>query len=455
MSSSDLPATRVLEVHGRAVASRVRRYRLRIAEPGRPSRSIEIGSAAIRIGAQDGNDVVLDDPAVSRIHVEIAGDAHGFRVRDLGSTNGTYAGDTRVVDAYLGRGAVLRLGETELAFELLGDEAEVPLSEDDRFDALIGASPVMRRLFATLAPIARAEAPVLIEGESGTGKELVAEALHRASRRASKPFVVFDCAAVAAGLIEAELFGHEKGAFTGAHGARGGCVEAAEGGTLFLDEVGELPLDLQPKLLRVLARGEYRRVGSTQQLASDLRVIAATNRDLAAEVNAGSFREDLYYRLAVVRVVTPPLRERTSDIPLLVESFFTELYDGNRTRAAAAVANLGGSVWGRLAAWPWRGNVRELRNAVARAVALAGDDLPTDLTPIGGRSAATAEVPVPAGAPDRPFVELRDELVAGFERDYLRRMLERHGGVVTRAAEAAGLDRSYFRRMLRKYGIDG
>ena len=332
---------------------------------------------------------------------------------------------------------------------------------------MLGTSGVMRALFANLTRAARSDATVLIEGESGTGKELVAGALHRASPRADRPFVVFDCAAIAGSLLETELFGHERGAFTGAHGARPGCLEAADGGTLFLDEIGELPLDLQPKLLRCLERGEFRRLGSNALRRVDIRVIAATNRELASEVHRGSFREDLYYRLAVVRLVTPPLRHRLGDIPQLVEAFLVELYDGDVSRARAATSNLSAGAWKLLHSWPWRGNVRELRNAVARAVALAGDEMPSEIAPIDTASEdATADVadaaapgPAPSDAAtadtERPFLEVRSEIVDSFERDYLQRILSRHQGKITRAADAAGLDRSYFRRLLRRHGIAG
>jgi transcriptional regulator with GAF, ATPase, and Fis domain len=452
------PATRVHEAHGRPVRVTVRRYCLHVAVPGTAPRVEHIGAAAIRIGSQRGNDVILDDDAVSRVHLEIIADHHGFRLRDLDSTGGTLVDGTRVIDVYLRPGAVIRVGASELRFEPGDDEAELVLSEDDRFGTMIGHSVAMRALFASLSRAARSNATVLVEGESGTGKELVAEALHRASPRAAKRFVVFDCAAVTPSLLESELFGHERGAFTGAYGTRPGCLETADGGTLFLDEVGELPLDLQPKLLRCLERGEFRRVGSNEPRRVDIRVIAATNRDLAGEVNRGSFREDLYYRLAVVRLVTPALRERTGDIPQLVESFLLELYEGDAVRAHTAVAHLDARVWKQLRSWPWPGNVRELRNAVARSVALAGDDLPTEISLISARRGHEVPAPPstgpPDGEPERPFLELRSELVHSFERDYLQRMLSRYHGKITRAADAAGLDRSYFRRLLRRHGIE-
>ncbi len=447
---------------GRTAPTRVRMYRLtRVGPAGRRDDGappLEVTQTLLRIGAHAQNDLVLDAEGVSRIHCEIAADEHGFRLRDLGSTNGTHVDGMRAQDVYLRPGARLTIGRAELLFEPLAAEATVPLAEGDRFGPLVGRSAMMRELFHVLGRVAPTETTVLIQGESGTGKELVAEALHGASPRKGGPFVVFDCSAVSGALLESELFGHEKGAFTGAQGAREGCLEAADGGTLFLDEIGELPLELQPKLLRAVERRELRRVGGTTTRKVDVRIVAATNRDLAAEVNRGTFRDDLYYRLAVVRVRAPALRERAEDIPLLVEHFLrTILRDEGDVREA--LASLAPEAWRRLAEQPWRGNVRELRNLVERKLALGDDEAAFEM---GLRNPADG-VGAPAGAPraqvtdgalfdpSRPMIEQREALLARFERGYLTALLAAHDGNFSRAAAAAGIDRMYFKRLFKKY----
>ncbi|HBQ13683.1 MAG TPA: hypothetical protein DEF51_21945, partial [Myxococcales bacterium] len=292
--------------------------------------------------------------------------------------------------------------------------------------------------------------------ESGTGKELVAEAVHAASGRAGGPLVVFDCAAIPTQLMESELFGHEKGAFTGATSQRVGRMEEADGGTLFLDELGELPLDLQPKLLRALEKREVRRVGGARTRRVDFRVVAATNRDLAAEVNRGAFREDLYYRLAVVRVRVPPLRERPEDVPRLVEHFVRRALPDDAKRAAKILASISEENRARLMAHPWPGNVRELKNLIQRTLALSTEDDPAALEPQTApgleRRPAASDAPEPVVDLDRPFSDLKKEVVESFERNYLTRQLARHEGNYSRAAAASGMDRMYFKRMLKKRG---
>jgi transcriptional regulator with GAF, ATPase, and Fis domain len=311
----------------------------------------------------------------------------------------------------------------------------------------------MRELFARLERIAASDATVLVTGETGTGKELVAEAIHERSPRAAGPFVVLDCGAIPPNLVESELFGHERGAFTGALGAHAGAFERAHGGTVFLDELGELPLELQPKLLRVLERREIRRLGGSKPIEVDLRVVAATNRDLAVEVNRGRFREDLYYRLAVVQVVVPPLRERREDIPLLVEHFLAALPGGERTRLAPETIDL-------LRRHDWPGNVRELRNVLERAVLFA-DAAPPPPGP-GLAPRAPAPPAPPAFAPDAlnvaidptvPFKQAKQALVEEFERRYVTALLERHGGNISAAAREAGIDRMSIHKMLHRLRI--
>jgi two-component system response regulator GlrR len=435
---------------------KVRVYRLHIQTPDGNHTRQEYAKRTLRVGSREGTDVVVADATVSRIHFEIAADEHGYRLRDLGSSNGTVVDGYRAHDVYLKPGSRIHLGQTEIIFEPLVQEAELPLSRNERFGPLVGRSRAMRELFATLERVARSDATVLVEAETGTGKELIAKAIHEASDRAGGPLVVFDSAAAPKDLIESQLFGHERGAFTGATDRRIGFMEEADGGTLLLDELGELPIMLQPKLLRALETREVIPVGSNQPRKVDVRIVAATNRDLAAEINRGSFRDDLYYRLAVIRVVVPPLRERPDDVRLLVEHFVA------RVKGPAAAAHIMSQVpeeaWARLEAYAWPGNVRELRNMVERSLALAGDRGPIRFDPtLDARPMAnppTASAPLPANAAadlGRPFLEQKHELVSRFERAYLTGILERHGGNISRAAAAAGLDRMYFKRLLKKY----
>jgi two-component system response regulator GlrR len=390
------------------------------------------------IGTHESASMVLRDPTVSRFHCEITIDGARARIRDLGSMNGTVVDGVAVVEAFLKNGAAIAIGRTRVRFDVAADRIRVPAAQEERFELMVGRSVAMRRAFAVLDRAAASDATVLIGGETGTGKEAAAESLHRRSARKDGPFVVVDCAAIPHDLLESELFGHEKGAFTGAHGAREGVFEAASGGSVFLDEIGELGADLQPKLLRVLERREVKRVGANHYAPVDVRVIAATNRDLRSEVNARRFRSDLYYRLAVVEVRLPPLRERQDDLPLLVERFLAE----QRVQGAAAEVVRSPSFLAGLEQHTWPGNVRELRNYVERALALHG------LEP----AADDPRPEAPSGI-DRPLKDAREAWVARAERTYLEAILERHGGNVTAAARAADVDRTHFHRLLRKHGI--
>jgi transcriptional regulator with PAS, ATPase and Fis domain len=318
-----------------------------------------------------------------------------------------------------------------------GREVEIPLSQRDRFGRLRGGSVPMRAVYALLEAAAAGQSTVLLQGESGTGKDLAAESIHLESARSGGPFVVVDCGAVPGNLLEAELFGHEAGAFTGATAQRTGAFEAAIGGTLLLDEIGELSLDLQPKLLRVIERREIQRIGGTQRIPVDVRVVAATNRDLKTEVNARRFRSDLYFRLAVLVVRMPPLRERTSDIPALVEAILDGLGDRDSPIARSLA---GGELLPELLRHGWPGNVRELRNYVEACLA--------------------RQEPAPALASDEPVIDItqplravRDRWLRHVERRYLEQLLEAHGGNVSAAARAAGVDRVHLHRLLSKAGL--
>ncbi|MCU1279866.1 MAG: putative sigma54 specific transcriptional regulator, partial [bacterium] len=312
---------------GSAAANRsfVQRFRLKVVAGPDAGKSLQSSGERTVIGKHESADLMLSDVTVSRFHCEVVVKDGRASLRDLGSRNGTGLNNVDVVHAYLRDGSTITVGGTQLRFELGNDLVALPLSENQHFGVLVGKAPNMRGVFALLERAAATDATVLIEGETGTGKEGVAESLHRESARRQGPFIVVDAGAVPPDLLESELFGHERGSFTGALTAREGAFEAANGGTIFLDEIGELGADLQPKLLRALERREIKRVGSNRYVPVDVRVIAATNRNLRAEVNESRFRSDLFYRLAVITVRLPPLRDRVEDVPLLVDHILKQL----------------------------------------------------------------------------------------------------------------------------------
>jgi transcriptional regulator with PAS, ATPase and Fis domain len=434
--ASDQAATRV---RGPRILVKYAKVRLQVARGPDAGLSIDLAGQSVKIGTGDDNDLVLTDDTVSRTHCELEPAPGGMRVRDAGSTNGVFCGTARVYDAVIPFDARLRLGDTELAMTALGETVEREQTTRDRFGDVLGASPKMRELFADLERIAATDVTLLIEGETGTGKDLVAESVHRASARSAGPFVVFDCGAVSPNLIESELFGHERGAFTGAAQAHEGVFEQADGGTLFLDEIGELPRDLQPKLLRVLEKRQLRRVGGTKVITFDVRVIAATNRHLRAEVAKDQFRQDLYFRLAAAQVSVPALRDRMEDLPLLVEHFLS------LERPPRSASDISREVWDLLRAYRWPGNVRELRNAVQRLLVTPDRAL---------RELASGGAPAPAMAPTTvlPLRVARREANDAFERDYLASALAAADGNVTRAAALAEVSRQNIQKLLKKYG---
>ena len=426
--------------------------RLRVV--GGPDKGMEviIESLPLHIGTGADNDLRLSDPTVSSHHAAIDLDMpRGFRIRDLGSTNGILVDRYRLYDAVLAPGMVLRLGATEIKVVPSKERREVQLSGRDHFGSLAGGSVKMRELYAILERVAQTDSTLLIEGETGTGKELAAESVHAASPRANGQFVVFDCGAAPPTLIEAELFGFERGAFTGAVQAKSGLFEEANGGTIFLDEIGELDLALQPKLLRILERREVRRIGSTRTSNVDVRVIAATNRSLEAEVRAGRFREDLLYRLAVVRVRMPPLRERREDIPMLVDSLL-ERIPGGRPQGGLPAGTVE-----LLAAHSWPGNVRELRNVVERLIAMP-ESLPFERELLAATT-RSGPPPVPGQVGSTwstlPLPEARRRAVEAFERGYVGEVLARCTGNVTRAATEAGVSRQFLTRLIARYRMRG
>ena len=402
------------------------------------------------VGTHADNDVVLTDNTVSRYHLELRVRSDGVSVKDLETTNGTRHGGTKLGQVVLTGPSRLRLGKhTEI--DVVPDERPVELAEwqGERFGNVLGGTPVMRRMFSLLARVAPTDATVLLAGETGTGKEAIAEAIHQSSNRTAGSFVVVDCGSIPHELIASELFGHAKGSYTGAVSDKRGLIEVASGGTLFLDEIGELALDLQPQLLRVLDKRQVRRVGETAPVDVDIRVVAATHRDLRAMVKAGQFREDLYYRLAVVRCEIPPLRERLEDLPALARHFAEEM--------GRSGFELSATLLDQLSRHDWPGNVRELRNVVERALSLGSSGLALgddggDAAP--ARAPAVAGVAPPAEVMELPFKEAKAALIEGFEREYLVHLLARHRGNISRAAAEAGIDRNYIHRLVKKYGID-
>ena len=416
-----------------------------------PQRGVEhiVQSEVIRVGKGDDNDLVMGHETVSRNHFEIVRDAKGYLLRDLGSTNGTYLDGAEIREAYIRAGAVIAAGAAELKFTPFEERIQIFPSEKEKLGVMVGRSLLMRQIFGLIERIAPTDATVLIEGETGTGKDVLARTVHQLSKRKDAPFVVVDCGAVSGTLIESELFGHEKGAFTGAVSQRLGAFEYANGGTVFLDELGELSLDLQPKLLRVLEQREIRRVGGSETIKVDLRILAATRMDLRSEIEKGKFREDLYFRLNVVPMISPALRDRRDDIPLLVEYFLKELSNGDPPV-------LSEDSLAALMAHDWPGNVRELRNVLERALALRTD--PGALVaPLGEQGAAKS----PMGSEGRlrfdeglSFRDQKEMWIDEFESRYLRWLLSGAKGNISKAARAADMDRKYLHKLLKKHGVD-
>ncbi len=420
----------------------VRRFQLTIVQgPGQGNRQ-ESGSDHCAVGSHPANDFVIDDPTVSRFHCEVRISPEGARIRDLNSMNGTIVDGVSVVEGFLRGGSLLRLGRAVVRFDFSTESNRVPVSERTRFGSLVGTSVAMRSCFALMEKAAGTDSTVLLEGETGTGKSRAAQAIHQASHRKEKPFVVIDCSAIPSNLLESELFGHEKGSFTGATLRRTGAFEEASSGTIFLDEIGDLPSDLQPKLLRALENREVRRVGSNAYQAVDVRIIAATNHDLRASVNSGHFRSDLYFRLAVLKIEVPALRQRPEDIPAIVDQVLASL--GSDPQQASLLKTP--ELIGRLQQSAWPGNVRELRNYLERCLVFQ------DAQPL----TESAEAPPPTDAaidPHLPYAAARRTALDRFERAYLEALLRVNQGKVTQAAIAAEMDRVYFYRLLRKHGI--
>ncbi len=445
VSADDLDGGATEQLDPRAIAPR----RLRLVVVAGPDRGkvLALTPGKHRVGKSRTCALAITDGAVSGQHLELeVQPGGGVIVRDLDSTNGSWFAGARLTVMEVEGAATLVIGKTELRIEPIDTNHDLAPSADEQFGALIGRSDPMRRVFTLLQRAAASEASILIEGETGTGKELAARAIHDASPRRRGPFVVCDLASVTGSLCESELFGHVRGAFTGADRDRVGAFESAHGGTIFLDELGELPLDLQPRLLRALESRAVRPVGAAAYRTIDVRVVAATNRDLRGEVRGGRFREDLYHRLGVVTARLPSLRERPDDIALLVERFVAAAARPGVTPVPVAPATLAA-----LAAYDWPGNVRELRNVIERGLAL-GVELTSALI---GVAATAGERPPTAGVvdPSVRFHDAKGALVDAWERDYVAALVASCDGNVSLAARRAGMDRAYLHRLLKKHGV--
>ena len=413
-----------------------------------PATGASAVGAKVTLGRSPLTDVPIKDSTVSEFHVEVTATEHGIDVRDLHSWNGTFFEGARISAAVVPPGSVLSIGESSVRVDLAAShQADAPMR--DSFRGLLGKSLPMRSLYTTMERMGPTELSVLVEGPTGSGKELVARALHE-SGDASKPFTVLDCASVPSTLAESVLFGHARGAFTGATETRMGVFEAGTGGTVFLDEVGELPLALQPKLLRVLEQRQVTRVGETKPRPVAVRVVSATWRDLRRMVNQGQFRDDLYFRLAQVRLVVPSLAERPEDIELLAKEFVARL-----PRTVQCARGLSREALEELKARPFPGNVRELRNVVERAAVLADGpvirphDLAFDRLLDRGRE---------GGAPPDEqalldFKFAKRTAIDDFEKEFLVRLITRTDGNLAKAAALAAIERHYLRALLKKHGL--
>ncbi len=434
-----------------------RKCQLIVLDGSSKGKKVDLNRALIRIGKKEDNDLVVDEKTISRNHLEIIQTEDSYLLKDLNSTNGTYINDIRVKEAYLSPGDIIRIGTINIEFIAFDEKVQIEPSTKQEFGLLIGRSRKMRQIFSILEKISPTNATVIIEGETGTGKEVVARAIHQNSSRKTKPLIVFDCSAVAQNLIESELFGHVKGSFTGAVATRKGAFEEANGGTIFLDEIGELTLDLQPKLLRALEQREIKKIGSNESTSIDVRVICATNRNLKKEVSENRFREDLYYRLSVVKIHIPPLRERPDDISLLIEKFLASSKFNLNPDGSLKVTRVEDDALKMLTRYQWPGNVRELANILERIAPLV------DGNAITGQHVsytfqemerddeeATERMSVDMGL---PFKEAKQKIVEQFEKDYLSSLLRRNHYNISKTAREAGVDRKHIRNLLKKYGI--
>lgn len=456
----------------RAKSRSLRKAKLTVVGGPDEGARFDLEQTSLTIGRSDVNDITLQDKAISGAHCKIIATERGYVISDLDSRNGIYFDSLRVEKALLYPGVRFKVGHTEFVFSDSDEVIEIALSEKDRFGRAIGVSPTMREIFAKLDRIAPSELTCLVTGETGTGKELVARGIHENSPRKDGPFIVLDCGAIPRELIESTFFGHEKGSFTGAVERHTGCFEQAHGGTIFIDEIGELDLSLQPKLLRVLEQREVTRVGGDKKFSVDVRVLAATNRDLRQEVSKGNFREDLYFRLSVVQLELPPLRTRMDDIPLIAQAFLHEV-----VKRRGVQLSIGVDAMRTLQQYPWPGNVRELRNVVERAAALSeGPVISREDLMFGSQGASILDKHevLAAGvkaaqnavggdgsfsfdaallADGQNFKESKQTVIDAFEGAYLKELIDRHSWNITKAAQHSGLTRYHLRELLKRHGL--
>jgi DNA-binding NtrC family response regulator len=419
----------------------VRRGKLVVLSGPDKGEAFVLDRPELTIGSKEDNSVILSDPTVSRTHAVLLETGGRYVIKDLNSTNGTYLDGVLVKEAVLEFGRTMTLGETEMKLVPFQEKIEAFPSSKNVFGEVYGQSLAMRQIFGILEKVASTDVAIVLEGETGVGKELLARAIHENSSRAKGPFVVFDCSAIAENLIESELFGHERGAFTGATHSRRGVFELAGGGTVFIDEIGELGLDLQPKLLRVLETREVRRVGGTLTQRIDFRLIAATHRNLTKAVNEGGFREDLFYRLSVLRLRIPPMRERKDDIPLIVQKLLLNLA---KEFKMVSVPTIAPETLQILNSYDWPGNIRELRNVLSRALAIGGRD---EIRP--GDLLLSPDTGPGHGKMDSLVGRSLEEI----ERTAIVQTLQSRQGNKTQTARALGIAYSTLYEKLKKYGI--
>jgi transcriptional regulator with PAS, ATPase and Fis domain len=435
-----------LTTHEEGASARLPALRAVLTAPGRPPVAAALGIQGLVVGTSRECDLTAVDSRMSRRHCELRLTERGVWLKDLGSKNGTFVAEVPIVEAYLPPHVQAKVGTSTLVVTPETGTIVLPLSTEGAFGDAVGQSTPMRALFALLERAAPTDETILLLGESGTGKEVLARAIHDRSPRRGGPFVVVDCGALAASLVESELFGHARGAATGLTGERAGLLEEANGGTVFIDELGELPLDLQPKLLRAIENRQVRRLGSNSPKPFDARIVAATHRNLRAKTRDGSFRPDLYFRLAVVEAHVPALRERKGDIPLLVERFLAA------RRPPASAADLPPHALALLLAHDWPGNVRELRNTVSRLL-LFPELLPETLTDPADGAGAGQGPSGEAALLAMPLPEARELLMERFEKRYVEQRMKQHGDNITRAAESMGVSRQLLHRLLDRYDL--